>query len=151
MAKTAKKTVAGSLAWPVTLEPAEEGGFIVNFPNFPEGWSQGDTREEALAQAADLLETMVANYMAEGWDLPAPSLAKGRPLVRLEPLVAAKAELYRAMKAAGISKEELARRIGLAPEKAGRLFSIHHALRLDQLNAALAVLGRRLVVTTEAA
>ena len=64
------------LAWPVSLDPAEEGGFVVNFPDFPEGWSQGDSREEALAQAADLLETMVANYMAEGWDLPDPSRAR---------------------------------------------------------------------------
>jgi antitoxin HicB len=86
------------LAWPVSLEPAEEGGFVVNFPDFPEGWSQGETREEALLQAADLLETIVANYMAEGWDLPDPSPdAAGRPVVALAPLVAAKAELYRAM------------------------------------------------------
>jgi hypothetical protein len=31
------------------------------------------------------------------------------------------------------------------------LFDIHHASRLDQIDAALAALGRRLVVTTEAA
>jgi predicted RNase H-like HicB family nuclease len=90
------------LAWPVSLEPAEEGGFVVNFPDFPEGWSQGETREEALLQAADLLETMVGNYMAEGWDLPDPSPdAGGRPVVALAPLVAAKAELYRAMRERG--------------------------------------------------
>jgi len=76
-----------ALAWPVTLDPAEEGGFVVNFLDFPEGWSQGDSREEALAQAADLLETMVANYMAEGWDLPDPSRAAGRPLVNLALLI----------------------------------------------------------------
>lgn len=141
----------GSLAWPVTLDPAEEGGFNVNFPDFPEGFTQGDSRDEALAQAADLLETMVANYMAEGWDLPAPSAAAGRPLVRLAPLVAAKAEVYRAMRAAGVSKAELARRVGVSPQQARRLFDIHHASRLDQIDAALAALGRRLVVTTEAA
>lgn len=140
-----------SLAWPVTLDPAEEGGFNVNFPDFPEGFTQGDTREEALAQAADLLETMVANYMAEGWDLPAPSAPGGRTLVRLAPLVGAKAEIYRAMRAAGISKAELARRIGIPPQQAQRLFDIRHASRLDQIDAALAALGRRLVVTTEAA
>jgi antitoxin HicB len=138
-------------AYPARLEPAEEGGFIVTFPDFGIGVTQGDTREEALTQAADLLETMVANYMAEGWELPKPSPARGRPLVHLEAVVAAKAELYRAMKAAGVSKEELARRIGLPPEKADRLFSIHHAKRLDKLAAALAALGRRLVVTSEAA
>jgi antitoxin HicB len=142
---------AVSLAWPVTLDPAEEGGFNVNLPDFPEGFTQGDTREEALAQAADLLETMVANYMAEGWDLPAPSAPGDRPLARLAPLVAAKAEVYRAMRAAGISKAELARRIGVSPQQAQRLFDIHHASRLDQIDAALTALGRRLVVTTEAA
>jgi antitoxin HicB len=140
-----------SLAWPVSLDPAEEGGFIVNFPDFPEGWSQGDTREEALSQAADLLETMVANYMAEDWDLPEPSAARGRPLIGLDPLVAAKAELFRAMRAAGIDKAELAHRLDISPQQAQHLFSIHHAKRLDQLDAALRVLGRRLVVTTEAA
>jgi antitoxin HicB len=135
------------LAWPVSLEPAEEGGFIVNFPDFPEGWSQGDDRAEALAQAADLLETMVANYMAEGWNLPEPSPAQGRPLVWLAPLVAAKAELYRAMRRAGIGKEELARRLGVAPLEVDRLFSIHHASSLDRIEAGLNALGRRLVVT----
>lgn len=59
----------------------------MTFPDFGVGVTQGDDREEAMAQAADLLETMVANYMAEGWDLPEPSPALGRPLVRLAPLV----------------------------------------------------------------
>src|SRR5215471_3167236 len=79
------------LSYPVYLEAEPDGGFVVNFPDFLEGWSQGDDHEEALAQAADLLETMVANYMAEGWDLPEPSPARGRPLVRLAPLVTANA------------------------------------------------------------
>ena len=33
---------------------AQQGGFIVNFPNLPNGWSQGENRDEALAQAEDL-------------------------------------------------------------------------------------------------
>jgi antitoxin HicB len=140
-----------SPAWPVRLDPAEEGGFVVSFPDFPEGWSQGDTREQALEQAADLLETMVANYMAEGWDLPEPSRAAGGSLVPLAPLVAAKAELYRAVRKAGITKAELARRIGVSPQQAQRLFNIHHASRLDQIEAAMRTLGRRLVVTSDAA
>ena len=140
-----------ALAWPVRLDSAEEGGFIVNFPDFPEGWSQGDSRQGALVHAADLLETMVANYMAEGWDLPDPSPAAGRRLVPLAPLVAAKAELYRAMRKAGITKAELARRIGISPQQAQRLFDIHHASRLDQIEAAMRALGRRRVVTSDAA
>src|SRR6516165_2328151 len=92
------------LAYPAQLEPEEDGGYVVTFPDFGIGVTQGDTREEALAQAADLLETMVANYMAEGWDLPEPSPARGRSFVRLASLVAAKAEVYRAMRQTGIDK-----------------------------------------------
>jgi antitoxin HicB len=113
--------------------------------------TQGDDRQEALAQAADLLETMVANYMAEGWDLPERSPARGRPVVRLAPVVAAKAELYRAMRQAGIDKAELAHRLGIAPKDVDRLFSIHHKTRLEPIETALAVLGRRLVVSVEPA
>ena len=123
----------------------------MTFSDFAIGVTQAENREEVLAQAADLLETMVANYMAEGWDLPAPSAPGGRPLVRLAPLVAAKAEVYRAMRAAGISKAELARRIGISPQQTQRLFDVRRASRLDQIDAALAALGRRLVVMTEAA
>jgi antitoxin HicB len=142
---------AEELAYPAQLEAEGDGGYVVIFPDFGVGVTQGDSRDEALAQAADLLETMVANYMAEGWDLPTPSPPAGRPLVRLAPIVAAKAELYRAMRAVGISKAELARRIGVSPQQVQRLFDIHHASRLDQIEAALAALGRRLVVTSDAA
>jgi antitoxin HicB len=139
------------LAYPAQLKAEGDNGYVVTFPDFGVGATQGDSLDEALVQAADLLETMVANYMAEGWDLPAPSAPAGRPLVRLAPLVAAKAEVYRAMRAAGVTKAELARRVGVSPQQAQRLFDIHHASRLDQIDAALAALGRRLVVTTEAA
>jgi antitoxin HicB len=139
------------LAWPVALEAAEEGGFVVNFPDFPEGWSQGDSHEEALTQAVDLLETMVANYMAEGWDLPDPSPPAGKPLISLTPLVAAKAELYRAMRRAGITKAELAQRVGISPQQSQRLFDVRHASRLDQIEAAMRAIGCRLVITSDAA
>lgn len=140
------------LAYPAHLEAAEDGGFVVTFPDFGVGVTQGDDRAEALAQAADLLETIIANYMAEGWDLPEPSPARGRPLVWLAPLVAAKAELYRAMRRAGTDKAELARRLGIAPPEVDRLFSIHDTSisSLDRIAAGLAALGFRLVVTVAA-
>ncbi len=138
-------------AYPARLAAEPEGGFTVTFPDFEFGVTYGATREEALRQAADLLETIVANCLAEGWDVPLPSPARGRPLVPLEPLVAVKVELYRALRAAGITKAELARRIGIAPQQVQRLFDTNHASRLDQLAAAFAALGRRLVIGSEAA
>ena len=130
--------VSGPAAWPVDLIPAEEGGFIVNFPDLPNGWSQGETREEALAQAEDLLDEMILGSMAQNEDVLPPSPAKGRPIVALPPLTAAKFEAYRAMRAAGLNKRQLAERLG------------RHASRLDQIEAALNAVGRRLVVTSAA-
>ena len=147
----APRPLKPQLAYPVHLDAEEDGGYVATLPDFGVGVTQGDDREEALGQAADLLETMVANYMAEGWDLPEPSPARGRPVVRLAPLVAAKAEVYRAMRQAGIDKAELGRRVGMRPEAVDRLFSIHHEIGLDRIEAALAALGRRLVISVEAA
>ena len=59
------KADAALLAYPVRLEPEPEGAFTVSFPDFCSatqpgggGYSFGATREEALHQAADRLETI---------------------------------------------------------------------------------------------
>ena len=138
-------------AWPVDLASDEEGGFVVNFPDLPNGWSQGETHAEALAQAEDLLEEMILGMMSHNEDVPMPSPAQGRPLVTLPALTAAKLETYRAMREAGLSKSALAARLGWRPSQVTRLFDGRHASRLDQIEAALAALGRRLVIASEAA
>jgi antitoxin HicB len=144
------KRITARSVWPVDLIPAEEGGYIVNFPDLPNGWSQGEDRAEALAQADDLLEEMVLGRMAYGEDIPLPSAANGRPTVALPALTAAKLEAYRAMRAAGLNKKQLAERLGWQPSQVTRLFDGRHASRLDQIEAALHALGRRLVVSSEA-
>ena len=40
----------------VRLTPDPEGGFAVTLPAFPEVTRPGETREEALAEAVDLLD-----------------------------------------------------------------------------------------------
>jgi antitoxin HicB len=137
-------------AWPVDLSPEPEGGFTVTFPNLP-GVSFGKTREEALLQAEDLLEEIVLGLMAHGDEIPQQPPVRGRPLVTLPALTAAKLEAYRAMRAAGLSKSALAARLGWQPSQVTRLFDGRHASRLEQIEAALTVLGRRLVVGSEAA
>jgi antitoxin HicB len=111
------KRVSALAAWPVDLIPAEEGGFIVNFPDLPNGWSQGETRDDALAQAEDLLDEMILGRMARNEDVPHPSPPKGRPVVALPALTAAKFEAYRAMRAAGLSKASLRSGLAGSPRK----------------------------------
>lgn len=137
--------------YPVRLEQEADGGYVVTLPDIGYGATQGDTLEEALHQAEDLLEEAILGMMANDEDVPSPSPARGRPIVGPPALTAAKLELYRAMRAAGLSKDQLAARLNWTPSQVTSLFDGRHAVRLDKVEAALAALGRRLVVTSEAA
>jgi antitoxin HicB len=138
-------------AYPVQLEPEPDGGYVVLLPDIGYGATQGDDLNEALAQAEDLLEEAILSMLAHGEDVPLPSPARGRPTVALPALTAAKLEAYRAMRAAGLNKKQLAERLGWQPSQVTRLFDGRHASRLDQIETALKALGRRLIVTSEAA
>ena len=132
-------------AYPVNVKP-DSPGFMATFDDFDRAVTHGDTADEALAWAVDLLETMVSYRISEGLDLPRPSPAKGRPLAHLSPLSAAKAGLYMAMREAGVSRAELARRLGWHMPQVARLFDLRHRSRMDQIQQALATLGKRLIV-----
>lgn len=134
----------------VQAEP--EGGFSVPFPDVPEAFGAGDNRDEALASAREGLAEALLIYVERGQDLPLPD-AKGRNLVPVSPpaQVSAKLAVWQAWRASGISKSELARRLGLAENEARRILDPDHATSLPRLEAALQALGRRLVVGVAAA
>ena len=66
-------------------------------------------------------------------------------------MIAAKAALYLALRAAGLSQAGLARRMGVRPTRVQRLLDPRHASKPEQFDAAFATLGKRLVVSVETA
>ena len=64
----------------------------------------------------------------------------------MPPLVAAKLALYEAMRAQGITRTELARRLGLQENAVRRLLDLDHRSHIHQIDRALAALGQRLEV-----
>lgn len=134
------------LIYPMILHPAEEGGFVVTFPDVPDAITQGDDEAEALLMAKDALLTMFEAYMDDWQAIPKPSPLKGRPGVILPVIVASKVALYNAMCAKGIRKTDLARQLNVASILVDRLLSLHHKSRIEQIETALTMLGQRLVV-----
>lgn len=133
-------------AYPAKLT-ADTGGFVVTFPDIPEAHSQGDTAAEALAEAVDALVAALGIYVELRRDLPRPSRPKrGQRLVALPSLVAAKAALYQAMRADGMSNVALARRLGLTENGVRRLVDPDHRSHIGQIEAALAALGKHLMI-----
>ena len=82
-------------AYPVHLEPAEEGGFVVTFPDIPEAITEGDDETEALVWAQDALETMLESYVDDKQRIPYPSALNGRPAVILPVVVTGKIILHK--------------------------------------------------------
>jgi len=131
----------------VRLVPDREaGGFVVTFPDVPEAITQGSSVEDALDHAGDALETALMIYIAQRRRIPRPSrAAKKGCSVALPALSEAKVGLYEAMRIAHVGKAELARRLNWHVTQVDRLLDLSHASRLDQIEAALSVLNKRLV------
>jgi antitoxin HicB len=136
------------MEYPALFEPAEEGGFIVTFPDFTWGITQGDTEQEAREMAADALRTMIQEHIRQGEDIPRSSRPRGRKyrMIRLAALDAAKTALYLAFQESGIKKVELARRLDIPKSTVDRLFDLDNHSRLDQIEAAFRALGKELTI-----
>jgi len=134
-------------AYPATLIPDPDGGFTVTFRDVPEAITEGDTKEEALLRAEDALESALAMYVAAKEPLPKPSAAeRSEVMVPLSALGMAKAALYDAMREQGVGRAELARRLRWHLAQINRVLDLRHASKMEQVEAALAALGLRLIV-----
>ena len=133
--------------YPLTLEPDENGTVIAQALDVPEAITVGRDGKEAAARAEDALVAALRAYIDDGRAIPRPSRSKrGQACAVLPPLVAAKLAVYQAMRDAGLSQAALAERLGCDPRQVRRLLDLDHRSRLDQLEAALAALGKRLVL-----
>ena len=56
----------------VCLERAEEGGFVASVPDLPGVWTQGETRDEALANVREAIVGYLETLEAKGWPVPEP-------------------------------------------------------------------------------
>jgi len=74
----------------VKLTPdKDDGRYVVTCRDLPEAITQGETREEALSEAADCLEEAIAARIDDGRDIPSPSAPKrGELTVSVPPSMA---------------------------------------------------------------
>lgn len=125
-----------------------DGGFLVTFPDIPEAITQGDDYADARASAVDALSTALRGRVDDGLAVPEPrAKAPDLVFVAADPETALKIALIVEVKAAGISKSELARRIGKGDTEARRILDPNHATKLGAMREALAALGKEIVVS----
>lgn len=133
--------------YPVKLTKEKKGGYCVEFPDFPEAITQGETLEEAMKEAADCLEEAVANRIAMKVEIPVPRAPKKRqPLVLLHASLASKAALYMTMRAKHMNNTGLAKRLECNEKEVRRLLDPHYRSKIPRIEFALEKLGCRLTV-----
>ena len=134
----------------VKLAAAKEGGFVVTCRDLPQLVTQGEDEADALKEAADAMDEVFAAYMQGGLGFPAPTKAKrGERLLSPPAEMVAKAALYVAMREAGISKVQLAKKLGVDEKEVRRLLDPHYGSKLPRIAQAIDALGRRLVIGLE--
>lgn len=139
-----------SFAFPVDLEEEKKGLWTAVMPDVPSAYTQGEDRAASLRHAVDALEGALGLLMERGDDIPAPSPARGRPIVVPSTRAALKLHIYEAMRRRKLRKADLARLLGMRPSLVDRLLDVRHNSTIDQLDAALKALGVR-IKTMEAA
>ena len=135
--------------YPATVE-RDGDGWLAEAPDLPMANGVGSSRETALADLMASLESCIVSMIEDREVVPLPSQA-GQATVALPALASAKIALYRAMLEKGWRKADLARALGVTQNVADRLVDLNHASKLDHIERALLLLGKRLVIAVDTA
>lgn len=129
-------------AYPARISQDEDGTYLIEFRDFPEAATDGETVEEALNEGRDLLRSALGFRAAEGEPIPEPSAAQpGERLVGVPVQMALKIAVITAFRTSGITKTDLARRLDIGENEARRLLDPWHTTKTDRLEQALIALG----------
>ena len=136
----------------IRFEQDSTPGVAVFCRDLPELNSYGDDRDHAVREALDAIETVLSLYVDQKRAIPPASPARdGEHVVHLPVVIVAKIALWNSMIERDMRKADLCRLLGVHQAQGDRLVDFLHTSKIEQLEAALAALGKRLFVSVEAA
>lgn len=123
-------------------------GFVVTFPDVPEAITEGDDRDEARANAQDALEVALLTYVLDGLELPKSVTTVGEP-ISISARVAVKIAFIEAFRDSGITRVDLAQRLGKGENEVRRMLDPYHHTKLSSMENGLRLLGKQLVISVQ--
>ena len=136
------------IRYPATLDRQPDGRYLVQFVDLADTFTEGQTKEEALFNAAEVLSAMLAWRLDAGQGVPAPS-KKVRGASYIAPDAKTQAAMLLRLARGERTLSELARAMETSWPAAKRLEDPAHWPSLKTLERAAAALGKRLVLTLE--
>ena len=137
------------LEYPYTLEPQEGGGFVVQFADIEEAFTEGATPEECAFNAAEVLTGILEQRLVDGVAIPLPSKSDGRHVASPSAAVQTAILVRVTRQEEGKSLADLARALGTSWPAVQRLEKPNANPTLKQLERAANALGKRLVLGFE--
>ena len=136
--------------YPANFTPAEEGGYVITFPDVPEAITQANSFEEGITEASDALDEAITGRIHTGEEIPLPSVHQhGQFVIPVPAQTALKAALYEEIRGQNLSKVELAARLGIDEKEVRRLLDPHHASKLPRIEEILGRVGKHVVIQVE--
>jgi len=132
-------------SYPVEIR-SEAGEFHAYSDDLPEAIAAGPTEADALREMKEAIVAAVRGRMKDAMYLSPPVIRDDGLRVALPTRLAAKAAVYSAWRASGLSKVALGERIGRSETEVRRLLDPDYGTKLDQLGEAAAALGGRLSI-----
>jgi antitoxin HicB len=133
--------------YPVSFQADQNGAIIATVPDVPGAMTVGGNRTEALERVRVALTVMLAGRVEDRESIPRPSKPiRGQRSVTLTPTATAKLSIYQAMRVRRMRPEDLARRLGWDEARVARLLDLRRRSRLEDLEAAVQALGKRLII-----
>lgn len=134
--------------YPARIRPAQEGGWLIAFRDFPEGRSQAEAGDDVIEVAEGCLQACVEGCLEDGLAIPEPSVVRAGEVPVAVPLeTATKAALFSAVSSSGLSRLALARAVGLDEKEIRRMLDPRHASKLPRIARVLRALGKELRLT----
>ncbi|MBL8234391.1 MAG: type II toxin-antitoxin system HicB family antitoxin [Bryobacterales bacterium] len=134
-------------SYPARFKIGSDGRVLVEFIDLPRVATDGKDRREAMEEAMDALGSDLSIRLSRREEIPTPSDAKrGQHCVPVPLWLAPKLALYLAMRDQRISNSDLARRLGVNERVVRRMLDPGHGTQPEKIQAALAVLGKRMTI-----
>lgn len=116
--------------------------WVITCRDLPEAISQADAGEDRMEIAQGCLQAALESRIRDNEPLPIASNSRRGEFTVVPP--AAKAALYDAMREAGVSNVELARKLGVDEKEVRRMLDMRHGTKLPRIAEAVEALGHHL-------
>jgi antitoxin HicB len=123
--------------------------YLVQFYDLEEAITEGDTFEEAIFNAAEVLTLTLEGRLDEGMSIPNPSRKNAKCAHLISPSARVQSALLIKLSRGSHSIAEIARTLDSSWPAISRLEDPHHWPSLRQLERAAQAIGKRLVLSLE--